>query len=233
LAAPAVTAQEQPSLAIEGVDGPLLDNLRAHLVLPDLPCDASRARLRRSLPELQQAAGSALNAFGYYHARVALSFGTTEEGSCWQLLANVDPGTPVRLREVHIDLLATTTAETAPFQSLVAESRLVPGARLAHAAWESLTTALPARATALGHFEARLDESVIALDLPARAADLELSFDAGPRYRFGEFRIEHAGILSERLLRDMLAVDEGSPYSTAALAEVRDGFDKSRYFSRV
>lgn len=233
LVAPAVSAQEQPGLTIEGVDGSLLDNLRAHLVLPDLPCDTPRARLRRALPELQQAAGAALNAYGYYHARVALGIGTTEAGTCWQLQASVEPGTPVRLREVRLDLLAGSEAETTPFRSLVNDSGLVTGARLDHAAWESLKTALTARATDLGYFEARFDESVIALDLPARAADLSLRFDAGPRYRFGEFSIDHAGILSDRLLRDMLEVEEGTPYSTAALAEVRDGYDKSRYFSRV
>src|SRR5690606_22909490 len=108
LACPPVTAQQQPGLVIEGVAEPLLGNLQAHLVLPEEPCDAPRARLRRALPGLQQAASTALNALGYYHARVALSFSESE--ACWQLDVNAEPGEPTRLRAVNLAIEADDAA---------------------------------------------------------------------------------------------------------------------------
>lgn len=226
-----VSAQEQPSLVVDGADEHLLANLQAHLALPEEPCDAPRARLRRSLPELQASAVTALNALGHYHARVAMRFVETE--ACWRLELSVDPGAATQLRDVAIAIEGEDASLRAPFEALVAESALVSGAVLDHAAYEQLKTALTARATDLGHFEARFVESVIALDLPAHAADIQLRFDPGPRYRFGAMRIENPGVLSDALLRDMLALREGEPYSTSGLAELREGFDASRYFARV
>lgn len=223
-------AQPAPELRIQGVEGALLENLQAYLALPEESCSAPLPRLRRSLPELEQAAVTALNGLGYYHATVALNFAV--EADCWYLNANVSPGEPLRYRQVDLRIAGDEEVQR-HFEPQVRAARLRPGAVLDHVTYEALKTALGAQATELGYFAAAFDESVIALDLPAHAADLTLHFNPGPRYRFGELRVANPGILSDELIRDMLPLEEGQLYTAAGLAELRGNLDRSQYFSRI
>ncbi len=225
-----LAAEPVPRLVITGADESIEDNLRAHLRLPTEKCSASVGRLQRSLPALRRSGTDALNALGYYHARLGTSF--AKQDDCWQLLVDVSPGEPVRYRNVAMTISGDQPAQ-ALFAPLLAKSAVQSGAVLHHGAYEALKDVLGSTAADNGYFDARFTETVIALDLPAHAADVTLGFEPGQRYRFGPLRITNPGILSESLIFGMLPLGQGEPYAADKLVKMRAALDKSQYFNQI
>jgi len=234
LACAAVVARgaTEPSILIEGVEGALHDNLRAHISLEEAACDVSLTRLRRQLPAVRRQVVTGLNAMGYYHAGVTARFRRPAEAGCWELAVAVTPGDPVTLRQVDIRVAGDAAVQTL-FQPVLETGSLISGRVLHHGDYETLKNALSSSAADLGFLDARFEQSQIALDLPQKAADIALHFEPGQRYRFGEFRISRPGILSEELILNLLQVSEGDPYEASTLAELRSSLDRSQYFQQI
>jgi translocation and assembly module TamA len=231
LAFPAWAADE-PQILIQGLDEDLHDNVLAHLSLDEAACTASLTRLRRQLPDVRRQIASGLNALGYYHAEVSARFRREADAACWQLDVNVTPGDPLVLRAVTVTIAGAAAVQSL-FSPVLDASRLRPGRVLNHGEYEALKSALSSSAADLGFLDARFDRASIALDLPAKAADLELVFVPGERYRFGEFRITRPGLLSAELIESLLPVREGEPYGAEKLVELRSSLDRSQYFQQI
>lgn len=233
LAVPAtLQAAAEPAILIDGVDGALLDNLHAHLSLEEAACSASLTRLRRQLPEVRRQLAAGLNAMGYYHASVEAGFQRPPEAECWQLQVEVNPGEPLLLRTVDISVAGDADVQEL-FRPVLDASPLQPGRVLHHGEYEDLKNALSSSAADLGFLDARFGQARIELDLPQRAADLQLQLDPGQRYRFGEFRFTQPGLLSEELLTSLLPVHPGEPYSADKLVTLRNSLDRSQYFQQI
>ena len=91
---------QSPDLNISGADDRLTVNIRAHITLPELACDASIPRLNRSLPAIRQSVVRAGRAVGFYQLRYTTIFVRGE--NCWALNITLDPGEPVRVGTVTI-----------------------------------------------------------------------------------------------------------------------------------
>lgn len=229
---PAVRGADAPEIRIEGVEGVLLDNLRAHISVEEAACTASLARLRRQLPAVRQQVATALNALGYYHSTYTARFQRPAEAPCWFLLVEVDPGEPLRLRSVDVSVAGTPDVQ-ALFRPLLDSAALSSGQVLHHGHYEDIKNALSTSAADLGFLDARFDRSQISLDLPQKSADLELVFAPGERYRFGELRTTGTGILSDALIANLMSVHEGDFYGTDKLVAMRNNLDRSQYFAQI
>lgn len=225
-------AADEPQIVLEGVEGRLRDNVLAHLSLEDAPCTAPLARLRRQLPDLRRQAATGLNALGHYHGSISARFVRTEPDACWELRLTIEPGEPLTLREVRLDIDATAE-DRRLFQPTLEESRLVAGRVLNHGEYEDLKSALSGQAADLGFLDARFEEARIALDLPQRQADVQLRFVPGQRYRFGAISVSRPGVLSEQLIERLLPVQTGDPYGAASLVALRSSLDRSQYFQQI
>src|SRR5699024_1639804 len=120
-------------------------NIRSHLSIGEEPCDASLARLRRRLPQVEESAGDAARALGWYQAVVEAAIEPAE--GCWALRVNVIAGEPVRLSEPQ---LTVQGGDEAPFRAVLDESGLRAGQQLNHGQYESFKSALSARAVENG-----------------------------------------------------------------------------------
>jgi translocation and assembly module TamA len=214
------------------VEGELRDNVQAHLNLEFAACSAPLARLRRQLPDVRRQVAAGLNAIGYYHSSVTARFAREPEDSCWRLDVTVSPGEPVVLRDVAISLVASAQ-EQALFQPVLDAASLRTGQVLHHGRYDDLKSALSSSAADLGFLGARFDQASISLDLPEKAADVELVFVPGEQYRFGEFRITRPGVLSSELIESLLPVREGDAYGADKLVELRSSLDRSQYFQQI
>src|SRR5690606_8464958 len=87
------------TVAITGVEGELLENVRQFL--DDPPCDAPRQAVRRYADELPERLRPALEAFGHYDATVDASLEPARD-DCWQVRVTIDPGAPVVVRDVQL-----------------------------------------------------------------------------------------------------------------------------------
>ena len=178
-------ALAQPSTySISGASEQLERNLRAHISLPNVACETSQARLRRFTPGIQQDIDRAGRALGYYLIQSRIEF-AAEEG-CWTLDISIEPGAPVLMSEVDINI----RGDARPFSSLLENLPLASGDQLNQGYYEALKSSLSSRAVEVGFFSARFERSQLLLNLQQNTASASIDFDPGERYRFGDVQIQ-------------------------------------------
>jgi len=216
-------------LEIVGVSGDLAQNVRAFVELDREPCDAPQWRVNRRFRAAARQAATALEPWGYYNPDIRSEIEFSER--CWTATLTVRPGPRVMLR--HVDVSVTGDALADPgFTGYVAPQGLRSGQPLVHQAYENFKEMLQVRAAERGYIEARFTDSSIEVWPDELAADIRLSFESGPRYRFGDVRLYHSGLDEDLILRFLdLPYDE--PYDGRKLTEAYRALSNSGYFSRI
>ncbi len=224
-------AQDAESSAREFIitgAGPDLEaNIRAHVSLPELACDAGGYILARNLPGIRQDIVRAGRALGYYQIQHVTRFERVEQ--CWQLQSDIDPGVPVRINNINIEV----ASDQQFFRSALSELPIAQGDQLNQASYERVKTELSSVAVEQGFFDARYERSQLQLDLVENIANVDINFEPGPRYRLGNISIQELDALSPEFISRFLEIEEGDYYSSSALLELRDSLNGSMYFNNV
>lgn len=224
-------------LQLEGVSGDIAHNVRNYIGLSAEPCNADSWLIRRRFGSIEKEVAAALEPFGYYDPIVEKALDIGEE--CWHATVSIDPGSPVILRNVDISIATPSSdasdaapADTSDFADLSTPENLVAGAQLRHADYESFKESLQVRAAERGYVEADFSESTINVWPEEQSADISLHYDSGPRYDFGEIRLDEE-FLESSLVRAFLEFDEGMPYDSRLLNQAYTDLSVSGYFSRI
>ncbi|MBC54721.1 MAG: hypothetical protein CMQ34_12895 [Gammaproteobacteria bacterium] len=231
----------EPQVNISGADDALANNIRVHVGTPDLRCDSGQRRLNRILPAVRRDVDRAAQALGYYRAThdiqiaAAAPAGTaaeaTETEGCWTLSISVTPGQPVLVGEINVTLSDDRSAYL--FTEVMEAVDIQPGDRLVHSQYEQLKSRLSSQAVDHGFFSARFTRSELAIDLQRNRADINLAFEPGERFSFGQIHINPLEGLSNTFVSRFLTFEEGSDYSSDALIELRENLNDSQYFSQI
>ena len=238
-----------PEIRISGAESELAANVRAHVGTPELSCNVSQRRLDRQRPQVRRNTLRAAQAIGYYQATVDITFTaqaamsepvdssspTTEAGEsqpqCWGLDINITPGPRVVFGDINISIADPSRA--AIFAPVLATIPVQRGNPLRHSDYESLKSLISGHAIENGFFGSRFTTSELAIDLQRQRADINLVFDPGEQYSFGEISIETPDALSERFVQRFVTLQPNSPYHSDDLIEQRQQLNSSQYFSRV
>ena len=214
-----------------GVEGPLLENVRALSSLHRL--STPRNSTQRSVGRLAQRAPgearTALRPFGYYEPKVET--GLTEADGNWKVSVAIDPGSPVTLVEQQFDITGPGREEKF-LPRHYARSQLKTGERLSHLAYDQLKGDLLRTALGNGYLDAEFTSAELLVDPAARTARARVTLETGERYRFGPTIIEQSS-LREGLVRRYLRYKEGDWYNAEALLRTQFALDDSQYFSLV
>lgn len=246
LLAAAGTAAAQPALEIDikGVEGVLLNNVRAHLSLsryvrnglalplpvgeavPALPgADELRSLHRRAPAEIR----AALEPYGYYAPVITSSL--EQQGDRWHARYNIDPGPPVIVESVDI-IIAGEGGTEATVIAARDRTRLRTGQRLIHPDYDATRAAMLGAALDAGYLDARYTRSVLRVNPAALSAAVVLHLDTGPRYYFGPVTIEQ-DILAPDFVQRYVALREGAPFNTRQLLNLQLALGDSGYFDQV
>ncbi|MDZ7750708.1 MAG: autotransporter assembly complex family protein [Gammaproteobacteria bacterium] len=224
-----VPARAETRIEVTGGDGVLKDNLRLHLRLAEASCETRPGHLRRLYAAVEEDIRPALHALGYYEAEIRKELDTG--GDCWLATVTVDPGPPVRVRTVTVDLDGDARDDPA-FEDLLADLPLKEGDQLHHGRYEAIKAGLRSLALERGYFDARLTRSTLRIHKAEQAADILIDFAAGTRYRFGELRLGEQP-LEEGFVRRLGAYDPDAPYEVSALVSLDRNLSNSGYFKGV
>ncbi len=233
LAAPLAAQAPAPvQVKIEGVSSTLERNIRLELPLGRAAADKEKLpppRIRQMFRSSDDAIGLALQPFGFYRPVIRKSL--TQDGDRWLASYDIEPGRPVIVRSVQVEIRGD--GATAPaFEKSRAEFPLHPGDTLQHLPYESAKLALLTLASDSGYLSARFDTSAIRVDRNADTAGVLIRFDTGPRYRFGEVRFEQTA-LSPTFLATRIPFKRGRPYRRDKLLELQNNLAADPYFSVV
>lgn len=222
------TAVAQTSqLLVSGADEQLLENVKAHVTVPSLPCDVQNSRLSRQLPGIRQQVVRAGRALGYYQLRHEIRF--VIAGNCWNLHVDLTPGEPVQMVDINVEVQNFEEL----FSNVLTKLPMEIGDQLNQANYERIKTDLSARAIEKGFFEARFEKSLLLLDLQRNTADVAINFNPGERYRIGAIKVPALEYLSPEFISRYIELSAGDYYSSEALLELRNSLNDSLYFSEV
>lgn len=218
-------------ISIKGLDGELKDNVLQRLAIRD-------AADRKDLDDLrverlhQQAEGdirSALQPYGYYQPKITSQL----EGAAphWTARYSVDRGPPVRVARFEIELEGEG-ASFDPLLSAAAHPLLRQGAVLRHEQYEETKTRLSQIAYANGFLDAQFTRAELRVTPSAQTAEALLTMNTGPRYYFGDVRIEQEGLKPE-LVQRYVRIAPGGAYDPRQVLDTQFALTDLGYFDSV
>ncbi|MEQ9396707.1 autotransporter assembly complex protein TamA [Haliea sp.] len=172
---------------------------------------------------------SSLQALGYYRADVDISL--DRERDPWRLLIAVNPGDPVTVSSLDLQLMGAAATDPA-FARLLANKPLNEGDVLHHGHYESLRNSLLSLGQRRGYFDGELLERSVQVEPGAGAARVRLHYASGDRYRIGELRLDEE-ILDRELLEKLQGFEPGAPYELGTLQNLQSQLQRTGYFSAI
>ena len=215
---------------IEGLGARLRKNVEAALSIRGMGSERlSEGEVRHLHERAAHEIGLALQPMGHYQPLVESVL--REEPKRWMAVYTVDPGPGTRLLSVSVRLSGEGRADP-QLLTLVTAFPLQAGKQLDHAAYERGKAALAQAAAARGYLDARFDPQRIEVDRGANAARIELELVTGPRYRFGEVRIEQ-DVIEPRILALLVPFAPGDEFDGTKLLDLQLALSRLAYFRRV
>ena len=231
---PAFAQDARPLIQISGAQERLEENIRALLSVSSERCNTELRRLNRLLPQVSLDVERAAQALGYYDVEQRNQF--TKTDACWELNIQLTLGEPVSFGDITINVApdpTRTATQNDPFAALLSALPIQTGEQLNHSEYENLKSSLSATAVENGYFAARFTRSELRVDIDSKRADVQIEFDPGERFRFGNIRISPIEELSQSFISRFLPFSAGEPYSTEMLIELRESLNNSQYFDEV
>ncbi len=194
--------------------------------------DRDEEALLRFSRGAQEQARKAAQALGYYQAQIDTEVKPVAKADEHpQLIIRIEPGEPVRLRNVTVRIEGPAS-EMKAFR--IPDGRaLRPGEPLNHGHYEDAKRLIQNQASRYGFFSGRFTRQRLAVDPQAGVADIELVYQSGPRYRLGAVTFGGDTPLDEELLQRMVSFKPGTPYDSELVAELNNDLQSSGYFEGV
>lgn len=226
----AAKSESPVKVSIQGADPALADNLRAFMPsLRNLKCDSSSARVGRFIESAEEKLQEGAQAMGYYDARFKVT--STQQANCWALNVAVQPGQPVKITQVEIEL-SGEGKDLKAFRDIAAIPPYQSGDVFVHQPYETFKANLSRTANNLGFFDAEYPVHEIRVNPDTRQAQVVLHFDTGARYQIGKVSVKQ-DVLAEKYLNRYLRVHDGDTYNAENLLKQQQILEGSGYYSDV
>ncbi|HEX2464110.1 MAG TPA: autotransporter assembly complex family protein [Thermoanaerobaculia bacterium] len=172
---------------------------------------------------------AALEPFGYYRPVIDASLDSA--GVEWIARYRVDPGPALRVRDKRVEVLGEGREDPGIAAAALAFP-LDAGDTVVHGLYEEGKAALEAAAATEGYLDAAYQTSEIRVDLIDYYASVVVVYDTGPRYFFGETRLEQT-VVDPDIVRGYIPWESGEPLDQDKLLELQVDLGGSPYFRRV
>lgn len=218
-----------PEVRVQGGTSEQQDNIITHLMRADMSCERDPWQERLLLRDARRKTEQALQALGHYHARIEVAI--VPDDDCWILEIRINPGDPVRLRNIRVSVEGPAGQDPA-FRDLLDSSPLRQGDALRHDLYDSFRIRLTRLAEERGYFSSKLQERRIDIDLTEQAADISLHLQSGPRYRYGRITFSQH-LLTNHAMARFVTFAEGEPFDNNDLLDLRQSLAQSGYFREI
>lgn len=220
------------SLAIEGVhDEQLLNNIHAFLSIGkyhNQPIE-NPAYVRYLANSGTAEIAEALAPFGYYQAEIKEDL--VENDKNWQLTYRIQLNHPTRVDNVAVKI-SGEGADLPAFERLVRQFPLKKGDTLDQPKYEKFKTELLTTASTYGFFDADYVEKAIRLAQNYETADIDIDYNSGQRYHYGDIAIEQ-DFLDEDVFLRFVDFKSGDAYDAAQIADLQRDLYNSNYVKMI
>ena len=226
--------EEQVEVQISGLEGELLDNVRASLGIeqrrryPGLTAEMISSLHDQAPGEIARA----LEPFGHYRPEIQADLqAPARPGVPWQASYRIQAGPPLPITRLEITFDGPGGSDP-ELVALAADLPLQRDQTLDHREYEGAKRDLVRQLHERGYLDAGLEEHRVEVDLASYEADVRLRVGTGPRYVFGPVEFEQERFDPEYLAR-YLILQPGEPYDSRQLARQRQVLSKSGHFQEV
>lgn len=216
---------EEVKLVLQGLKGELKENTRIYLQqLHPIQVE----QLPRFETDIKTAVAESLQALGYYSPDIEI---IEDKNKPSRVVVKVKAGKPVRIRNLTIDISGEAKSDP-KFAALLKKLPLHNNDVFQHNTYEKTKASLESLALSRGYFDATYSHHQVLVHPQDYAADVILSFNSGPRYKFGEITVD-SDRPADRILTPLLNIKPGEPYLASRLAELSRSLSNAGYFKRV
>ncbi|TMP85595.1 outer membrane protein assembly factor [Pseudoalteromonas ruthenica] len=228
---PAVTAyaavQQATTItgySINGLSGELEENVALYLV--QLKGEVPSRQLQRYASAQVKAS---MRALGYYHSEVELSLERSEGKA--QVIANIIPGKATRI--ARLDYQFSGPGEDDQQLKAVLDSLpLQQGQVVHHGQYDNAKSAIDRQLLELGYFDAKWQQSKLAINRSQHSAEVVLHVQTGPRYDYGPINIS-SDTPASNYIYSLAHFKTGQPYRATKVSEFNLALSQTPYFSSV
>ncbi len=171
----------------------------------------------------------ALEPFGFYQTQIESSL--TESNGQWLAKYQVDPGTPIQISQLDLQVDGEALSDKA-FTKLLDKTPVREGSVLIHSDYETFKRQLMSLSAERGYHKAEFTEHRIDIDLIRYEAKVVLHFDSGPRYVVSAVNFTGSP-LREELLSRYATFKAGDSIETSSLIDLQTSLMDSDYFKQV
>ena len=225
-------AQPNVTVKLEGISGELANNTLLTLSIQQQQHHEflSEGRLRRLHQKATQEISKALQPFGYYRPDIQGKLTQTAAGE-WLAHYQINPGKLLPIKKRTLTFSGEMRHDAA-FKTLINTPALAEGSPFVHREYEILKERLAKLAAERGYFRAYFVTHSVTVDLNDYNAQIDLHYDSGPRYRFGEIRLDQ-DVLDPALLQRYIPFRQDTPYTLLQLINLQQALNDSDYFHSV
>jgi len=207
---------------INGIGGDLEKNVG--LYLKQLQGENVSATLQSHAKKQVQ---TSLKALGYYKPTIKVSY---QEGT-QTLVADIERGPATRIKELNINISGDGKDDT-QLQETISKLKIKQGEILNHSVYSGAKSKIEGQLLELGYFDVKWQVHRIAVSLKTNSANVEFSFDTGPRYQFGSVVLGNP-TQAEKYIRSIADFTQGQPYSATEISEYNLALSSTPYFKSV
>lgn len=193
--------------------------------------DISPAQLRAAYKESDEQIRRALEPFGYYDAQITKSL-TGDAASGWSARFDVTPGPPAIVREANVEVLGDGKQQRRVAAALESFAPKV-GERLDHATYEASKSVIDTSLRGSGYLDAKYTRKRVTVKPEEESAQVDLQWESGPRYKFGDVRFAGDAPFPEEFLRDFVPWREGAYFNSEQVLNLQQRLVDADYFALV
>ena len=224
-----VLVKDPVDFKVEGISGESLTNVEAYL---NSMAVISKKRAFFYVREIEEVSRKALRAYGYYHPKIKVTLPNKDDDKARTVVVTIDQGKPLFIRNCTVEILGEGL-EYQVFQDILDSSKLHPYEKLNHGYYEQLKKDIHQTALSLGFFDGKFTSSRILVYQDQNAADIELLYDSGKRYKFGKLLMDEATAKLFRPSEKLQKFHQGDDFSTLDINNFTSYLNQTGYYNSV
>jgi translocation and assembly module TamA len=199
--------------------------------------DLGAVEVSRLMVAAEANARELLNTLGYFTPRLTLELKETPGAKApREVLITVDPGEITRIATVQVDFagpIAQEAASAARREQIRAAWTLRQGQPFNQQAWDSAKAAALRDLAARRYPTASVFSSQASIDADTSRAQLSVTYQSGPAYRFGPLVVHGNKRYDSDIVRRLARLPTGADYDQQQLLDAQQRLASSGYFNSV
>src|SRR5688572_9356014 len=193
--------------------------------------DISPAELRAAFRDSDQQIKRALEPFGFYDVEVDKQLsGDAEAG--WKASFSVTPGAPAIVRQERVEVVGDGKEQRRVSEALAGFAPRV-GDRFDHATYEASKAVIDTSLRGAGFLDAKMTHRRVTVRPEMQSAEIDLAWQSGPRFRFGEVRFSGDSPFPEKSLQEFVPWQEGDYFNAERVLTMQQRLVDADYFELV